>query len=38
VTTLVVALIKLEGVNLLFLQISPKFITTFPMLPNPIPY
>jgi hypothetical protein len=26
------------GVNLVFLQVSPKFITIFPMLPNPIPY
>ena len=33
-----VAFIRLEGVNLVFLQVSPKFITTFPMLPNPIPY
>jgi len=33
-----VALIGLEGVNLVFLQVSPKFITTFSMLPDPIPY
>jgi hypothetical protein len=33
-----VAFIKLGGVNLVFLQVSPKFITTFPMLPDPIPY
>jgi hypothetical protein len=37
-TTLVVALIGLGGVNLVFLQVSPKFITTFPMLPDPVPY
>ena len=33
-----VALIGLGGVNLVFLWVSPKFMTTFPMLPNPIPY
>ncbi len=33
-----VALIGLGGVNLVFLQVSPKFMTTFPMLPDPIPY
>jgi hypothetical protein len=33
-----VALIGLGGVNLVFLRVSPKFITTFPMLPDPIPY
>jgi hypothetical protein len=37
-----VALIGLEGVNLVFLrvflQFSPKFMTTFSMLPDPIPY
>ncbi len=37
-----VALIGLEGVNLVFLrvslQVSPKFMTTFSMLPDPIPY
>ena len=33
-----VALIGLEGVNLVFLRVSPKFITTFSMLPDPIPY
>ncbi len=38
VTSLVVALIGLGGVNLVFLRVSPKFITTFPMLPDPIPY
>ena len=38
VTSLVVALIGLGGVNFVFLQVSPKFITTFPTLPNPIPY
>jgi hypothetical protein len=36
--SLVVALIGLEGVNLVFLRVSPKFITTFSMLPDPIPY
>jgi hypothetical protein len=35
---LVVALIGLGGVNLAFLQVYPKFITTFPMLPDPILY
>ena len=38
VMSLGVALIGLEGVNLVFLRVCPKFITTFPMLPNPIPY
>jgi hypothetical protein len=38
VTSLVVALIGLGGVNLVFLQVSPKVLTTFPMLPDPIPY
>jgi hypothetical protein len=38
VMSLGVALIGLGGVNLVFLQVSPKFITTFPMLPDPIPY
>jgi hypothetical protein len=37
-----VALIGLEGVNLVFLrvslQVSPKFMTTFSVLPDPIPY
>ncbi len=33
-----VAFIGLGGVNLVFLRVSPKFMTTFPMLPNPIPY
>ena len=37
-----VALIGLEGVNLVFLrvslQVSPKFMTTFSMLPDLIPY
>ncbi len=33
-----VALIGLEGVSLVFLRVSPKFITTFSMLPDPIPY
>jgi len=33
-----VALIGLEGVNLVFLRVSPKFITIFPMLPDSIPY
>jgi hypothetical protein len=33
-----VALIGLGGANLVFLMVSPKFITIFPMLPNPIPY
>ena len=33
-----VALIGLEGVNLVFLRVSPKFITTYSMLPDPIPY
>ncbi len=33
-----VALIGLGGVNLVFLRVPPKFITTFPMLPDPIPY
>jgi hypothetical protein len=33
-----VALIGLEGVNLVFLRVSPKFITTFSILPDPIPY
>ncbi len=33
-----VALIRIEGVNLVFLQVSPKFLTTFSMLPDPIPY
>jgi hypothetical protein len=36
------ALIRLEGVNLVFLrvslQVSPEFMTTFSMLPDPIPY
>ncbi len=30
--------IGLGGVNFAFLQVSRKFISTFPMLPNPIPY
>ncbi len=33
-----VAVIGLEGVNLFFLRASPKFMTTFSMLPAPIPY
>ncbi len=33
-----VALIGLGGVNLVFLRVSPKFMTTFPMLLDPIPY
>ncbi len=33
-----IALIGLGGVNLVFLQVSPKVITTFHMLPDPIPY
>jgi hypothetical protein len=37
-TMLGVAFIGLGGVNLVFLTVSPKFITTLPMLPNPIPY
>jgi hypothetical protein len=31
-------LIGLGGVNLVFLQVSSKFMATFPMLPDPIPY
>jgi hypothetical protein len=38
VMSLGVALTGLGGLNLVFLQISLKFITTFPMLPDPIPY
>jgi hypothetical protein len=39
VTILGVAFIRLGGVNLVFLPVSPKFITTtFPMLPNPMLY
>ena len=30
--------IELGGVNLVFLLVSPKVITTFPMLPDPIPF
>ena len=37
-TSLVVALIGLGGVNFVFLLVSPKVITTFPMLPDLIPY
>ncbi len=33
-----VALIGLGGVNLVFLMVSPKFISFLPMLPDPIPY
>ena len=33
-----VALIGLGGVNFACLQVSLKFISTFPMLPDPIPY
>jgi len=33
-----VASIGLEGVNLVFLLVSPKVFTTFSMLPGPIPY
>jgi len=33
-----VALVGLGGVNLVFEQVSPKFVTIFPMLPDPIPY
>ena len=33
-----VALIGLGGVNFVCLQVSLKFIPSFPMLPNPIPY
>jgi hypothetical protein len=33
-----VALIGLGGVNSVFLIVSPKFISTFPVLPNLIPY
>ncbi len=33
-----VALIRLGGVNLAFVIVSPKFISTFSMLPDPIPY
>jgi hypothetical protein len=36
--TLGIALIRLRGVNLVFSMVSPKFITIFPMLPNPISY
>jgi hypothetical protein len=38
VMSLEVALIGLGGVNSAFLQVSPKFITTFPMPTHPIPY
>ncbi len=31
------ALIRLGGVNLVFLTVSPKFIASFPMLLNPVP-
>jgi len=33
-----IALVRLGGVKLVFLQVSPKFVTIFPMLPDPIPY
>ncbi len=33
-----VALIGLGGVNLVILMVSPKVISTFPLLPNTIPY
>ena len=38
VTSLGVVLIVLGGVNLVFLQVTPKFITIFTMLPDPISY
>jgi hypothetical protein len=33
-----VALIGLGGVNFVFLHVSLKFLSTFPMLPHPMPY
>jgi hypothetical protein len=33
-----VALIKLRGVNFVFLMVSPKYNSTFLVLPNPTPY
>ncbi len=33
-----VALIGLEGANIIFLMVSPKFNSTFLVLPNPTPY